>query len=121
MDGDVVGSLPSRPTVVTLVFATWCPHCTPLSEVRAEQLAKGLRVPLHRLDIDDRDQEKLADAFVERYGDNDPDYLIPQVFLTWSDGHVEHLLTGDPRSVGHTRQAWDRVLSDRLSFTTLPD
>ncbi len=109
-----------HPTAVTLVYATWCPHCTPLSEESAERLAHGLGVPLRRLDIDDREQEKVADALVERYGDNDPDYLIPQVFLEWSDGRVEHLLTGDPRSVGHTRSAWDRVLIEWLPSTDAP-
>lgn len=120
MSGSTAKNATPRPTSVVLVYATWCPHCTPLSEERAQRLAQGLGVPLRLLDIDDPEQEKVADAFVERYGDNDPDYLIPQVFLEWSDGRVEHLLTGDPRSVEHTRKAWDRVLTERLSSASVP-
>lgn len=119
MSGTVASDSSRHPTAVTLVYATWCPHCTPLSEERAERLAQGLGVPLRRLDIDDHEQEKVADALVETYGDYVPDYLIPQVFLEWSDGQVEHLLTGDPRSVGHTRAAWDHLLSERLTSTNV--
>jgi thiol-disulfide isomerase/thioredoxin len=98
------------PAQLYLVYAEWCPHCVPMSTDRAPRLAQKLGVPLVLLDIDDPDQERQADALVERYGDWDPDYLIPQVFLGWSDGTVEHLLTGVPGSPsGGTRAGWQRL------------
>lgn len=102
----------AAPVRLDLVMATWCPHCDPLSVELAERLARHLRVPLHILDIDDREQERLADALVERFGDWTPDYLIPQVFLERADGSFEHLLTGVPGPTSGTRRAWERVLAD---------
>ncbi|HYB77739.1 MAG TPA: hypothetical protein VEE83_03540 [Thermoplasmata archaeon] len=43
---------------------------------------------------------------VRLHGDASPDYLIPQVFLEWSDGRVDHLLTGFSEQVARTDQAW---------------
>lgn len=99
------------PARLDLVMATWCPHCDPLSVELAQRLARHLGVPLRILDIDHRDEEGLADALVERYGDWTPDYLIPQVFLERTDGQVEHLLTGVPGPTSGTRRAWERVLA----------
>lgn len=104
VSGDGRGARPAR---LTIVLADWCPHCVPLSEVKTQELGRHLGVPVRRLDIDDRDQEREADALVERYGDWSPDYLIPQVFLEWTDGRVEHLLTGFPEGVSRTRRAWE--------------
>jgi thiol-disulfide isomerase/thioredoxin len=97
------------PPALVLVYANWCPHCYPLSTDRAPELARRLGVPLRLLDIDVPDQEKEADAMVERHGDWDPNYLIPQLFFDHGDGVVEHLLTGVPGSLAGTRKAWDRL------------
>lgn len=52
------------------------------------------------------------------HGDASPDYLIPQVFLEWSDGRVEHLLTGFSEQVPRTARAWrDLLASDWLRST----
>lgn len=98
------------PVRVDLVFATWCPHCVPISTVAAEALARRLGVPLRALDIDVREQETVADVLVREHGDWTDDYLIPQVFLEWSDGRIEHLLTGIPGPVSGTEAAWKAVL-----------
>jgi glutaredoxin len=94
------------PRRLTIVLAPWCPHCVPLSVTNGRRLAKQLRVPLRILDIDQSRQEKLADALVRAHGDASPDYLIPQVFLEWSDGGVQHLLTGFSEQVARTARAW---------------
>jgi glutaredoxin len=100
-----------RPTRLTVVLAQWCPHCVPLSVRKGRQLAKRLGIPLRTLDIDRRGQEKSADRLVRAWGDPAPDYLIPQVFLEWSDGTVEHLLTGFSERVARTERAWDDLLA----------
>ena len=88
----------------------------PLSEVNGRRLAKRLHVPFRRLDIDAKREERVADRLVRQFGDWAPDYLIPQVFLEWSDGHVDHLLTGFSEAVSRTAQAWvDLFSSDFLS------
>jgi len=103
----------SRPQRLTIVLAPWCPHCVPLSTRNGRTLAKRLRIPLRILDIDRRAQEKVADRLVRDHGDPSPDYLIPQVFLEWSDGRVDHLLTGFSEQVPRTARAWkDLFASD---------
>lgn len=102
-----------RPVRLDLVFATWCPHCVPVSTELAGRLGGALGIPVRSLDIDDRAQEAIADQLVRDHGDWTEDYLIPQVFLEWSDGRVEHLLTGVPGPTEGTRRAWQGVL-DRL-------
>lgn len=107
--------LPGRPSRVVIVLAKWCPHCVPLSVVNGRRLARRLRVPLRMLDIDRRPQEKAADALVRRHGDDSPDYLIPQVFLEWTDGRVQPLLSGFSEQVARTERAWtDLLASDWL-------
>jgi hypothetical protein len=101
----------AHPLRLDLVFAPWCPHCVPLSTEPAPVLARRLGIPLRLLDIDDPAQERIADALVERHGDWDPNYLIPQLFLEWSDGRIEHLLTGDPSGLAGTRERWERVMA----------
>ncbi len=101
-----------RPVRLDLVMAEWCPHCYPLSTEQAKLLAKDLDVPLRVLDIDQREQELVADDLVRRYGDWTEDYLIPQVFLTLDDGRVVHLLTGTPGSVAATGRSWERVRAE---------
>ncbi len=100
----------AHPTRLDLVFARWCPHCHTLSTERARKLARALRVPLRLLDIDEPAQERVADRLVREHGDWSEDYLIPQVFLQWSDGRVEHLLTGVAGSLQGTREAWETLL-----------
>ena len=99
-----------RPRRVTIVLAQWCPHCVPLSVRNGERIARKLGVPLRTLDIDRKDQGKEADRLVRQYGDRAPDYLIPQVFLEWSDGTVQHLLTGFSEQVARTQAAWRDLL-----------
>jgi glutaredoxin len=100
---------PARPTRLTIVLAEWCPHCVPLSEEYTRKLADRLGIPVRRLDIDVPREEEEADRIVRAHGDWAPDYLIPQVFLEWSDGRVEHILTGFSEAVARTRQAWQEL------------
>lgn len=100
-----------KPTRLTIVLAQWCPHCVPLSVRNGRRLAARLRVPLRTLDIDRRGQVKVADRLVRAYGDASPDYLIPQVFLEWSDGRVDPLLTGFSEQVPRTERAWQALLA----------
>ncbi|MCI4353753.1 MAG: hypothetical protein L3K06_00110 [Thermoplasmata archaeon] len=100
----------ATPKRLDLILADWCPHCVPLSTERATTMAARLGIPLLQLDIDDPEQERQADALVATFGHWDPDYLIPQVFLEWSDGRVEHVLTGVPGTPSQgTRKEWDRL------------
>jgi hypothetical protein len=99
------------PQRLTIVLAKWCPHCVPLSVRNGRRLARRLNVPLRILDIDRRAQVKVADRLVREHGDASPDYLIPQVFLEWSNGRVEHLLTGFSEQVPRTAQAWRDLLA----------
>jgi len=99
-------SLPAR---LIIVLADWCPHCVPLSEEKTHELGHRLGIPVRRLDIDDPAEEREADALVKSHGDWSPDYLIPQVFLQWADGRVDHILTGFPEGVSRTRRAWDEL------------
>ncbi len=100
-----------RPRRLSIVLAQWCPHCVPLSVRYGRRLAQRLGVPLRVLDIDRRGQVRAADRLVKAHGDASPDYLIPQVFLEWSDGAVDHLLTGFSESVRSTTRAWDDLLA----------
>jgi len=104
------GSPVARPQRLTIVLAQWCPHCVPLSVRNGRRLAARLRVPLRILDIDHRDQVRAADRIVREHGDASPDYLIPQVFLEWTDGRVEQLLTGFSEQVPRTARAWRDLL-----------
>jgi thiol-disulfide isomerase/thioredoxin len=102
-----------RPVRLTLVEASWCPHCVPLSTERAPGLAKRLGVPLRLLDIDVPPEEAEADRLVHDHGRWDDDYVIPQLFLEWSDGTAEAILIADrgsPTSV--TRGMWEKLLED---------
>jgi glutaredoxin len=102
---------PRRPRRLSIVLAQWCPHCVPLSVKNGQRLARELGIPFRTLDIDRKDQGREADRYVRRYGDAAPDYLIPQVFLEWSDGTVQHLLTGFSERVSRTSEAWRSLLS----------
>jgi thiol-disulfide isomerase/thioredoxin len=98
---------------ISIVFAHYCPHCVPFSLSNAEKMAKELRVTLRTLDIEDTEQERIADQLVEAYGDWSEDYLIPQIFIEYEDGRVQHLLTGFSESVLATKAAWKALFSSR--------
>lgn len=104
-------------TRMTIVLAQWCPHCVPLhgetSEVSlqmTERIANELNISLRVLDIDHRDPNKLADQLVREHGDYVDDYLIPQVFLEFSDGRIQHIFTGFSEGVHVTRSRWKDFL-----------
>ena len=98
---------------IHVVYANWCPHCVPVTVVPLQRAAKELGVPCILHDIDTNDV-RTADELVKKYGDWTPDYLIPQVFLEGDDGKIEHVLTGDPRSLQFTRQKVEQLLRTRL-------
>ncbi len=100
----------ARPVRLSLVYATWCPHCVPISTDGARELAGRWKIPLRPLDIDRRGEVAEADRLVREYGDWNEDYLVPQLFLEWSDGRVEHLYTAVPGPTDRTREAWRRLL-----------
>ena len=112
-DAVTIARSAARPRRLTVVLAQWCPHCVPLSVRKGRQFAKRLGIRFRTLDIDRRAQEKEADRLVRMYGDASPDYLIPQVFLEWSDGRVQHLLTGFSEQVARTARAWDDLLESQ--------
>jgi hypothetical protein len=95
---------------IHVVYATWCPHCVPATVEPLTKRAEELGVPcvLHDIDTDD---VKAADDLVKMHGDWTPDYLIPQVFLEYTDGEIEHVLTGNPRGVALTRRAVEELLA----------
>ncbi len=101
----------AAPKRLTIVLAQWCPHCVPLSVKNGKRFARDLGIPLRILDIDRKGQVRDADRIVREHGDNAPDYLIPQVFLEWSDGSVQHLLTGFSEQVPRTARAWEDLLA----------
>ncbi len=79
----------------------------------SRQFARRLGIPVRILDIDRRSDIGVADRIVREHGDNAPDYLIPQVFLEWNDGSVQHILTGFSEEVARTERAWrDLFASD---------
>jgi hypothetical protein len=70
-------------------------------------MTSALGVPLRVLDIDDSEQERLADELVKEHGDFAEDYLIPQVFAEYDNGEVRHLFTGFSEAVNITGARWD--------------
>lgn len=96
---------------VSIVLAKYCPHCVPLSLSNAKRMAEDLGVSFRVLDIQISEQEKEADRLVEEYGDWSEDYLIPQVFLEYEDGRVDHVLTGFSESVSATEASWEALFS----------
>lgn len=100
---------PVRPERLTIVLAEWCPHCVPLSRDHARRLAKQLGIPLRVLDIDRRTEVREADRLVRAHGDASPDYLIPQVFLEWTNGRVDHFFTGFSEQTARTDRGWKDV------------
>ena len=74
-------------------------------------MAKDLGVPLLILDIEIPEQLEAADRLVKEHGDWSEDYLIPQVFVEYTDGRVEHLLTGFSEAVSATEASWKALFS----------
>ncbi len=77
-------------------------------------MAKELGVPLRVLDIDDAEQEQLADEIVNEQGDFAEDYLIPQVFIEENDGSIRHVFTGFSEAVNVTRARWDDFFASQF-------
>ena len=98
---------------VTMVLAKWCPHCVPSSLDYAERVAKELKVPLRVLDIDVLEEEIAADKLVEQHGDYVEDYIIPQVFLEYFGGRVDHIYTGFSENISVTEARWKDLLNSR--------
>ena len=99
-----------KPKAIHVVYAKWCPHCVPTTVEPLKKRGKELGVPCLLHDID-TDEVKIADDLVRKYGDWSPDYLIPQVFLEYSGGRIEHVLTGNPRGVALTKKAVENLLT----------
>jgi glutaredoxin len=97
---------------VSIVLADWCPHCVPFSLENAKRMAKELNTELRVLDIDDPEQEKIADELVKDYGDYSVDYLIPQVFVE-ENGNAQHVFTGFSEGVEVTRARWEDIFASR--------
>lgn len=103
-----------KPKRISIVLATWCPHCVPLSLEYTKKMSEELGVPYRVLDIDKEDQSKIGDELVKNYGDNAVDYLIPQVFFENPDGSVRHIFTGFSESTDVTRRHWDDFFRSEL-------
>ena len=96
-----------KPGQISIVLATWCPHCVPLSVDMVKKMSTDLGVPYRILDVDKPDEVKIGDDLVAEYGDNAEDYLIPQVFLEFPDETISHVFTGFSESVDVTRKHWN--------------
>ncbi len=99
---------------ISIVLATWCPHCVPLSLDCTKRLSKDLGVPYRVLDIDKQDTVGVADRLVEDYGDNAEDYLVPQVFAEFDDGSVKHIFTGFSENPEVTKKHWEDLFKSRF-------
>jgi len=96
-----------KPKRISIVLATWCPHCVPLSLEYTKKMSEELEVPYRVLDIDQEDQCRIGDDLVKNYGDDCADYLIPQVFFENPDGSVAHVFTGFSETTDATKKHWD--------------
>ncbi len=99
---------------ISIVLATWCPHCVPLSLEMTRKMSSELRRPLRVLDIDDAKLGSTADNLVKEHGDYCEDYLVPQVFLEFSDGSIEHIFTGFSESTEVTRKRWEDLFQSSM-------
>lgn len=82
-------------------------------------MAKDLGVSLRVLDIDIPEQLKVADRLVEQHGDWSEDYLIPQVFIEYADGSVNHVFTGFSEAVSVTQTCWENFFSSNYYHTLI--
>ena len=99
-----------KPKAIHVVYATWCPHCVPVTIEPLTTRGEELGIPCRLYDIDTEDVTK-ADRLVKEHGDWNPDYLVPQVFLEYGDGRIEHVLTGNPLGVALTKKAVEELVS----------
>ncbi len=97
----------SRPNQISIVLATWCPHCVPLSLEMTKKMSEDLAIPYRVLDIDGKESGPLADRLVKTCGDNSEDYIVPQVFLEYANGTVRHVFTGFSEATDATRKHWN--------------
>ena len=88
---------------VSLVFANWCPHCNPPALEAVERMGTDLGVKVNLHDIDIPESEKIADELVKSHGNWATDYLIPQIFLEFADGTIQHIFTGFAEGVAITK------------------
>lgn len=95
---------------IHVVYAEWCPHCVPTTVEPMKKRAEELGVPCLLHDIDSG-EVSVADDLVRKHGDWTPDYLVPQVFLEYDGGRIQHVLTGDPQGVAFTRKAVEALLA----------
>ena len=77
-------------------------------------MTSELKVPLRVLDVDDKELGQEADSMVRKYGDNSEDYLVPQIFFEYSDGSVQHIMTGFSESTEITKKHWEDLLKSEL-------
>ena len=103
-----------KPGQISIVLATWCPHCVPLSVDMVKRMSADLEVPYRVLDIDNPDDMKVADDLVKEHGDDAPDYLVPQVFLEYPNENVQHIFTGFSESTEVTRRHWQDVFTSKF-------
>ena len=104
-----------RPRAIHVVYAEWCPHCVPTTVAPLRARARELGIPCLLHDIDSADVG-VADDLVRKHGDWSDDYLVPQVFLEYDGGRIEHALTGNPRGLSLTRDAVEALLqSEQLA------
>ncbi len=106
------GGSPARKVKrIHVVYAHWCPHCYPLVVEAFGDFSSRHGIDLNLLDIDIPEQEQEADRIVRTYGDWSEDYLIPQVFLEFDDGTVQHIFTGYSEGVAVTAAQLERLLN----------
>lgn len=103
-----------RPSRISTVLATWCPHCVPPSSDATKRLSEELGVPYRILDIDVPEQAKIGDELVRKYGDDVEDYLVPQVFLEFPDGRVQHIFTGFSENPEVTKARWEDLFHSQF-------
>lgn len=106
-------SIPLRAKAIHVVYANWCPHCVPTTVEKMKLAARELGVPCLLYDID-TPQVGAADELVKKFGDWSPDYLIPQVFVEFEDGKVQHILTGYSEGVEYTGMAVDNLMKSEM-------
>jgi glutaredoxin len=103
-----------KPGQISIVLATWCPHCVPLSVEMVKKMSAELGAPYRVLDIDVPADTKLADDMVKEYGDDAEDYLVPQVFLEFPNENIQHIFTGFSESTEVTRKHWEDLFSSKF-------
>ena len=71
-------------------------------------------MPYRILDIDVPEQAKIGDELVRKYGDDVEDYLVPQVFLEFPDGRVQHIFTGFSENSEVTKARWEDLFHSQF-------